>query len=180
MGLPVLTHDPSVNWSSPQQRSFADKPVPPIVRKGFRPTRWGWFPWCPQPLPEIVHPFDVGLAERLIPGPRILTVNPCHSDPEYQLISYGHLSFRMMPILWREVSFEGYCLGDLVEISKLYSKSEAALATIEEISWDNDVESIVYHLSRRGRLCPEKFSRHQFNLVTRIDQARVPISHKIS
>ncbi|GEM_PF-1621523 len=164
----VLTKDPSVHWSSPQQRSYSDKPLPTIQPLGFEPTRWGWYPWCPEPLDQIVHSFDVGLANRFIPGPRILTVNRFLEDPQYLWVSYGHLSFRLKPILWRQVDFPGYNLGDLVEVSKLYSPHEPSMATIEEITWDQSDECIKFQLSRRGRMISGLFTASQFSLASRI------------
>lgn len=163
--MQVLTKDPAVHWSSRQQRIVADRPLATIKRMGFQKTRWGWFPWCPEPLERLVHPFDLSIAGRFVPGPRILTVNRCPTDDQYLLAHYGHLCFRIKPILWREVSDPGVQLGELVEISQIFSPREPRIATVEEITWDSKDEGIRFQLSSRGRVLPELYSASQFSPV---------------
>lgn len=169
--MKVLTKDPSVYWSSKQQKLAADRPLPLIQRLGFQKTRWGWFPWQLKPLEQLVHPFDVSVANRFVPGPRILTINPCHTDSNYLLAHYGHLSFRICPTLWREVPEPAAQLGDMVEISRLYSNREPLLATVEEITWDSETENLGYQLSSRGRLLPDIYSHDNFSLVNRVKES---------
>lgn len=165
--MQVLTKDPSVHWSSRQQKIVADRPLPIIKRLGFEQTRWGWFPWCPEAIKRLVHPFDVAIASRFVPGPRILTVNRCSQDAQYHLAHYGHLCFRIKPILWREVPDPGVQLGGLVEISSLNSSREPGLATVEEVFWDSTDEAIRFQLSSRGKILPDLFASTEFQVVGR-------------
>ena len=163
--MQVLTKDPSVHWSSRQQKIVSDRPLAEVKRLGFQKTRWDWFPWCSESLSKLVHPFDLSVAARFVPGPRILTVNQCPNDEQFLLAHYGHLSFRIKPNLWREVEFPGAELGELVEISRLYSPREPRMAIVEEIFWDTKEEGIRFQLSTRGKLLPELYSISQFLLV---------------
>jgi hypothetical protein len=155
MSLEELKAEPAVYWSSPLQQAQRSHGLPAIVRGGFHPTRWGWFPWSPDPWEEMVHPDDRELAERLLPSPRILTVNWNHDDPEYSLFAYGCLRLRLKPSLWREVPDPVRQLGDLVEVSSLYSHHEPTLVTIEEIYWDSAAEKIRFMVSNRGQHWPQ-------------------------
>jgi hypothetical protein len=68
----------------------------------------------------------------------------------------------MKPSLWREVPDPGYRLGQVVEISKLYSIHEPTLVTIEEIYWDQGAERIMYLVSNRQQHWPDALDSSQF------------------
>jgi hypothetical protein len=162
MTIQELRTHPAVYWSSPLQRAQQDQPLATVVKTGFHPTRWGWFPWAPSPWDDVVHPDDHEMAQNLVPSPRILVVNRADLESEYSVFSYGHLSIRMKPSLWREVPDPGYRLGQVVEISKLYSIHEPTLVTIEEIYWDQGAERIMYLVSNRQQHWPDALDSSQF------------------
>jgi hypothetical protein len=173
--MQFLEKAPSVHWSSPQQQAALIHCRRPTTRRwGFRATRWGYFPWCSEPIENLVHEFDIGIARHFIPGSRILTLDASTESEEFQIATYGNLCFRIRPCLWREVPFNGIQLGDLVEISSIQApRCEPAMATVEELIWSSTLNQITYRLSRQNKILPNHFlaqhlvPRRQLSLARR-------------
>lgn len=162
MSLQELKHHPPIHWSSPLQQQQPNQSAPAVITKGFHPTRWGWFPWAPEHWEASVHPDDLPVAGYLIPSPRILAVNRASDQDEFSTYSYGRVTFRMKPALWRETPSPGFQLGQVVEISKLHSTHEPAIVTIEEMYWEPVREKIMFIVSNRGQLWPDSLEAHEF------------------
>lgn len=162
MSIQELRNHASVHWSSSRQQEVSEPHRARVDTRGFQKTRWGWFPWAPTPWESLVHPEDLAIAGDLIPSPRILTSNPDPADPQYSIFSYGHLHFRLLPCLWREVHRPTYDLGQAVEISSLYSHHEPTMVMIEEIYWDQTCEQIRYLVSNRGHIWPNPVDDSDF------------------
>jgi hypothetical protein len=162
MSLQELKSHPSLYWSSPLHQEHASPGPPPIITKGFHPTRWGWFPWAPENWESSVQPDDLAIAGYLIPSPRILAVNRSSDADEYSIYNYGCLTFRMKPELWREIPNPGFHLGQTVEISKIHSPHEPARVVIEEVYWEPIREKVMFLVSKRGQLWPDGLEAHEF------------------
>ena len=70
---------------------------------------------------------------------------------EYVMISYADLQFRVRPTMWVEVEYDGYWVGDQVEVKSQLGRREAMIATIREIHWDPDSGRIEYFLQSGER-----------------------------
>lgn len=105
-----------------------------------QPTRFGVCLWWPSDSIAWVHPEDREIAERLVPGNRIFKRQECnhYADRElgYSLISYGPQQFRVLPAIWLPVKFEGFEIGDFVEIKSRLGRRRPTIGTIREMHWN--------------------------------------------
>lgn len=115
-------------------------PLPPIKRE----PRHGYYPWWPEDGDGWVHPEDVAVARRMIPGPRIWRREGEQGD--YVVIHYGPTSLRVKRTLWREVSFEGFDLGDFVEVRPRGLANEPHHGHVREMRWEEHEGIVRYQL----------------------------------
>ena len=64
----------------------------------------------------------------------------------YSLISYGAEQFRALPAIWLPVQFEGFEIGDFVEIKSRLGRRRAAIGKIREIRWNRLGQRIEYYV----------------------------------
>ena len=105
----------------------------------------GFYPWWPEDGDDWVHPEDVELARSLIPSPRIWRRDGEHGD--YILLHYGDLTLRVKRTLWREAPFEGYEVGDHVEVLPHGMQNEACTGVIRDVHWDAHECGIRYRVA---------------------------------
>lgn len=105
-----------------------------------QPTRFGVCLWWPDESIGWIHPEDREIATRLVPGNRIFKRQECNhfADRElgYSLISYGEEQLRVLPAIWLPVKFEGFEIGDLVEIKSRLGRRRPAIGKIRDIHWN--------------------------------------------
>ncbi|MEL7496038.1 MAG: hypothetical protein AAFN77_00405 [Planctomycetota bacterium] len=118
------------------------------------PTVYGVFLWWSDRLPSWIHPDDVEIAERLVPGCRVFRRDVCESKLDqqlgYQQLSYGDESFRSLAVVWLRVQYEGYEVGDRVEVKSEHGKRRPELATINDMVWNRHKKWIEYRLEKQG------------------------------
>jgi len=128
-------------------------------------TKFGVFLWWSDRLPAWVHPDDLPLAEKIVPGFRVFRREPCDDAAQRQLgyarLHYGRQSFRAFPIVWLEVASEGFEVGDRVEIKSEHGKRSPGLAAIDQMLWNRNAKRIEYHLVRNGMKLKRKHEGHE-------------------
>ena len=76
--------------------------------------KYGYYPWWPEDGDAWLHPEDVELGRSLIPSYRIFRRDG--SEGPFGWLHYGEVRLRVKPTLWKEVSPEGFEIGDWVEV----------------------------------------------------------------
>ena len=112
------------------------------------PIRFGVCLWWSDESPAWVHPDDVAVAEKLVPGNRIFKRQECGNFADrklgYSLISYGPEQIRVRPAIWLPIKFEGFEIGDLVEIKSRLGRRRGAIGEIRDIRWNRHAQRIEY------------------------------------
>ena len=112
--------------------------------------KYGYYPWWPENGDQWVHPEDVELARRVIPSPRIWRRDGMQG--ECIVLTYGNLTLRLFRTLWKEVTWEGFNVGDLVEVRTRGMQNEHRTGTICEMHWDDHTGVIHYQISEGDEL----------------------------
>ena len=113
----------------------------PDLKQG---PKYGFYPWWPEDGDSWVHPEDVGQARSLIPSYRIWC-RECN-EGDYLTLKYGELRLRVRRTLWREVSHEGFDIGDQVEILPHGMRNEPGTGQIVEMLWNNNEGGLIYRV----------------------------------
>lgn len=106
--------------------------------------RYGYYPWWPEDGNQWLHPEDVELARKTIPSMRIF-----RRDGEFEpfvVLRYGELRLRVARTLWKEVYWEGFEIGDWVEVLSRGHRNTPRTATIREMVWDTASRAIRYQV----------------------------------
>jgi hypothetical protein len=106
--------------------------------------KYGYYPWWPENGDDWVHPEDVEIARSTIPSPRVWRRDGQQSD--FVVLTYGPLRLRVRRTLWRELPWEGFDIGDLVEVRTRGMTNEHRTGTIREMHWDDHTGQIKYQL----------------------------------
>lgn len=111
--------------------------------------KYGYYPWWPAPDDnhggdDWLHPEDVELARSLLPSPRVWRRDG--QQGPFVVLTYGKLLLRVRRTLWRELKWEGFDIGDLVEVRTRGMKNQHRTATIQEMLWDDHAGAIHYQL----------------------------------
>ena len=150
--------------------SFDSKPDLKLV------TKHGVFLWGSDQLSKWVHPDDVELASKIIPGYRIFRREPCRDqedrDSGYAEIFYGSQSLRIRPIVWLNVEPEGFTIGDRVEILSDQGKRQPGLATIQEMLWNRYSQTIEYKLRGNELRFRRIYASEELRHALKLNEAR--------
>ena len=106
--------------------------------------KYGYYPWWPENGNDWVHPEDVELARSTVPSPRVWRRDGQRGD--FVVLTYGELVLRVRRTLWRELKWEGFDLGNLVEVRTRGMTNEHRTGTISEMHWDEHAGCIKYQL----------------------------------
>ena len=106
--------------------------------------KYGHYPWWPQDGDDWLHPEDVCLARSMLPGPRIFRREGTQGS--YVVMSYGDIRLRVERTLWLEVAWEGFDIGDWVEVLARGHRNTPRTGTIREMLWDDHDRCICYQL----------------------------------
>ncbi|MFK7765953.1 MAG: hypothetical protein AB8B55_01840 [Mariniblastus sp.] len=128
--------------------------------------------WWSDQIPSWIHPDDVEIADRLVPGGRIFRREECENfaDRElgYSFMSYGEEGFRALPAICMEVRHEGFELNDFVEIKSGFGKRFRGIGTIHEISWNRNRRGIDYFLTINGQKVRRAFWANEIQPAIRL------------
>jgi hypothetical protein len=125
--------------------------------------KYGFYPWWPEDGDGWVHPEDVKLARSLIPSPRIFKRDG--ERGEYVIIHYGPLKLRVKRTLWREAPWEGFDMGDMVEVMSRAAVNTWRTGTIREMRWNSRWNKIHYYIDEAGQPIPKAYSREDLRHV---------------
>ena len=111
--------------------------------------KYGVYPWWPEDGDDWLHPEDVEAARRMIPSDRVFRRDG--EDGPYIVMHYGDARLRVRRTLWLEVLWEGFNVGDWVEVMSRGSKNEFRTGRIREMLWHAASSSIRYQIEQAGR-----------------------------
>ena len=139
-------------------------------------TKHGVFLWGSDQLDKWVHPEDLELAAKIIPGYRIFRREPCRvqedRDKGYAEIFYGSQSLRIRPIVWLNVEPEGFTVGDRVEVLSDQGKRQPGLATIQEMEWNRYTQTIEYKLRGNELMFRRPYASEELRHAVKLNEAR--------
>jgi hypothetical protein len=111
-----------------------------------RPPTYGVFRWWPENGESWIHPFDIGIVRRLVPGTRVFRREDL--DEKWLLVAYGNIRFRVRSTIWYEVEFEGFNIGDYVEVKSRMGKADPFVGYVRHMNWNHRYKRIEYTLDR--------------------------------
>jgi hypothetical protein len=123
---------------------MATEPLPPLKVD----PKHGYYPWWPEDGDDWVHPEDVELARRTIPGQRIWRrdgVRPA-SGGDYVVLHHGADRLRVRRTLWLEAPFEGFWIDDWVEVLPHGMKNDPETGRIREVLWNDHEQAVRYQI----------------------------------
>jgi hypothetical protein len=120
-----------------------------------RPDKWGVYVTWPEEGLHNVHPDDLWLAERLLPGNRVFLRQDL--DSEFNLLSYGRHQLRVRPTMWVETPEPPFKLGDQVEVRSQLGRLTPQIARVAQVFWNSRNRRMEFELSRLGRPVPGRF-----------------------
>ena len=118
--------------------------------------KYGHYPWWPDNGDQWLHPEDVDLARRIVPSPRIFRRDGQSGD--FVILQYGDLRLRVRRTLWKEVAWEGFDVGDWVEVLSRGMQNTPRTGVISEMVWEDEAREIRYQVSVAEQLIPNLFS----------------------
>lgn len=121
-------------------------PRKPAIIPLKRAPAWGVYRWWPEDGEAWVHPFDVGIVKRLVPGNRVFRREDL--DETWLQVSYGQIRFRAKSTIWYEVDPDGFEIGDMVEVKSRMGKAEPFIGRIRDMFWNHRYKQIEYYLDR--------------------------------
>lgn len=150
-----------------------EKPVNMLPRHGV------FFRWPEQPAEEWIHPEDIELATKMLPGGRIFQLQDCE-DPHdqragYSLISYGDVSIRVLPAMWLQVKESGYKVGDRVEVLGKNGTQQPFIGTLAEVTYNPVSRRVEYLIEFRSMVLKKKYLEEDFRPCRRLG---VPLSKR--
>ncbi len=111
--------------------------------------KYGYFPRWPEDGNDWLHPEDVATARMMIPSNRVFCRDGMSG--EFHILHYGDATIRARPTLWQEVDFEGFVIGDWVEVNSRGMMNERRTGTIREIVWDEHARALRYQILENGK-----------------------------
>jgi len=106
--------------------------------------KYGYYPWWPQDGNDWLLDEDVPLARRMIPSPRVFRREGTQGP--YLVMAYGDIRLRVQRTLWQEVPWEGFDIGDWVEVLSRGQRNTPRTGTICEMLWDQHDRCMHYQL----------------------------------
>jgi len=125
---------------------------------------YGCFPRWPAAGDDFVHPDDRAIALRCIPSRRV--VRREQFDGTYYQYSYGKIVFRLRPVMWLKVAWEGIDIGDEVETVGLGLQRELFVATVWGMHHVSRKGCILYRLKRGGMPVPHLYMAEDLRVLT--------------
>ena len=160
--LNQLIHDLQTSHDSEKKEDSFDLSAPVKVQ-----PKSGVFLWWPGPVEEWAHPEDHEIAAEVIPSDRIFRREELQNG--YFKISYGDMQLRIKPIIWLEVSSEGYAIGDEIEVKSNLGRNRPFVASIVEIRWDQKNRRTLYRIEKHGQPLVRDYLSHEFQMVKGLD-----------
>jgi hypothetical protein len=137
--------------------------------------KYGHFHWWPQDDDDWLHREDICLARSMIPGPRIF----CREGTQgsYVVMSYGDIRLRVRRTLWQEVAWEGFNVGDWVEVLSLGQRNTPRTGTIREMLWDEHDRCIRYQILENGQPLAKRYMAEDLRHIDPTPPLPTELSH---
>jgi len=131
----------------------------PVSETSYRPELpdWGVYLTWPTEGQSWIHPADLSLALRLIPGHRVF--HRTRWDRTFYQLHYGELSFRVRPTLWIRVKSVDLQVDQQVELLAKNGANDPGIFTVRDILFCPRKQEIEFLLSQRGMTVKRIFSR---------------------
>lgn len=120
--------------------------------------KYGYFPWWPVDGDDWIHSEDVAVARSHIPSPRVFRREAVEGDSQYLLLRYGDLQIRVLPTLWQELKWEGFDIGDMIEVRPQGMENQHCTGVITEIFWDDHAGGMRYEIDEADFPVGKQFS----------------------
>ncbi len=130
---------------------------------------YGSFLRWPQNGQGFIHPDDVAIVTKVIPGPRVLKRTAF--DDTYYHYEYGSVRFRLRPAMWRSVRWEGIDIGDQVETIGVGMERDRFVASVWGMYFVQRKGCILYRLRRGQQIAPQLYAADHLRQLT--DKTRV-------
>jgi hypothetical protein len=114
--------------------------------------KYGHYPWWPEDGDDWLHPEDVALARSVIPSGRIFRRDG-EAGP-FVMLHYGDVQLRVKRTLWHEVAYEGFDIGDWVEVLSKGMQNTPRTGVISEMEWDARERAIRYRIREVDTVIP--------------------------
>lgn len=125
--------------------------------------KYGFYPWWPEDGDAWVHPEDVAVARATIPSPRVFRRDGGRGA--FVTLHYGELQLRVKPTMWQEVAWEGYEVGDWVEVLSRGQKNTPRTGVIREMEWEPRSRSMRYYIEEAGQPIPNAYAAEDLRHV---------------
>ncbi len=173
-------HIDGLDWDSPgdiqpsqwvsRQVGFGQKSISHLPQHGI--CLW------PEEGTDWIHPQDLKVALSLLPSKRIFRKIDCDDSVlgniGYCEFTYGQKQFRGLPILWREISTDGFEIGDSVELKSDNGRLRPLICDLAGMFWSQKVQRIEYTLKRNGFPLPRRFLADDFRMTMKLGHAPSP------
>lgn len=144
--------------------------IPPLKTD----PKYGYYPWWPEDGDAWIHPEDVATARNMIPSERVFRRDG--TAGEYVVLTYGDTTLRVKRTLWRKVPWEGFDLGDHVEVRTRGMKNPHRTGFIRAMLWDSHSRQIQYQIDQVDQPIETRFTRDDLKHVeTRDDRVELRI-----
>ena len=137
---------------------MTDQP-PPLKME----PKYGYYPHWPENGNDWVHPEDVEPARQMIPSQRVFRRDG--ESGRFFVLHYGEARLRVKPALWIEVPWEGFEIGDWVEVLARGMHNAPRTGIIREMLWDDRAEAIRYQIQEQDQLASEFYGREDLRHV---------------
>lgn len=133
--------------------------------------KYGYYPWWPENGDHWVHPEDVAAARSHIPSPRVFRREQVAdaAESKYLQLRYGELRIRVVPTLWREVPWEHFDIGDMVEVRTQGMENEHRTGVIREMVWDDHAGQLKYEIDEADFPAGKQFTSDDLKHVEQPD-----------
>ncbi len=125
--------------------------------------KYGFYPWWPEDGDQWLHPEDVAQARATIPSPRVWRRDGA-SGP-YAVLHYGEMQLRVKGALWQEVTWEGFDVGDWVEVLSRGMLNTPRTGVIREMHWEPRARAMRYYIAENGQPIPKAYSTEDLRRV---------------
>jgi hypothetical protein len=125
--------------------------------------KYGYFPRWPEDGDAWVHPEDVAQARAVIPSNRVFRRDGNHGV--FHRLYYGPVVIRTRPALWQEVAYEGFDIGDWVEVLSRGMRNEPHTGIIREMLWHDRLRGVCYQIVESDNLIPDLYTRDDIRHV---------------
>jgi hypothetical protein len=118
--------------------------------------KYGFYPWWPEDGDDWIHPQDVELARSTIPSPRVFRRDG--QCGQYAVIHYGEMRLRVKHTLWQEVPWEGFEVGNWVEVLTRGQLNTPRTGVIRDMHWEPRARAMRYYIDEHGQPIPKAYA----------------------